>query len=152
MPQVLCTCSRCRTKKAVVDGIECPGCWLDHSTRRNHEKKDAGQIGHRSRQERQMPEAAPSKKAEPVHSKTGTFTLKILYTQTIHCYFILAIPFQTKVITELCCGLLIWLHTKAGISRASANTILHALNSFCNTLTASISCNRDSTWGQSPIS
>ncbi|KAE9395269.1 hypothetical protein BT96DRAFT_922907 [Gymnopus androsaceus JB14] len=38
---VICTCSYCRTKQVIINGVSQPGCNVSASTRLEHEKRAA---------------------------------------------------------------------------------------------------------------
>lgn len=57
------------------------------------------------------------------------------------------ISIPSQLITSLCCTLVVWLHIKAGISQATANTVLHSLHFILSTLLSILSVTICSTTG-----
>lgn len=106
---VICTCSYCRAKQVIVNGVSQPGCNVSAFTRLKHEKR-----AKRGSQGAVKPQSqSPSK---PPHVEKSTGLLQVLELQYSRIDPHIELTLDTSSIVNLCCTLVIWLNLKAGVS------------------------------------
>lgn len=125
---VICTCSYCRTKQVIINGVSQPGCSVSASTRLDHEKKAAKVFQAAVKPQSQ----SPVKPSHSIEKATGLLQISELQCTGIDPYTELTL--DTSSIVNLCCTLVIWLNLKVGVSREAANIILKAIHFILSTI------------------
>ncbi|KAF8218559.1 hypothetical protein L208DRAFT_1486725 [Tricholoma matsutake] len=106
MPSVICTCTVCSMETVCIHGVEQPGQSVSGPICLMHEKQDKNPA--LARWKPQSSPSSSSKKSTASNSPTGNTDIN----------------FSTTLIIKMVCLLVIWLHTRAGVSCAVTNKVL----------------------------